>query len=221
MSEQEFFYILVAGAVIVLAGYFWLIARGFRTRIWWGLGLLLFFPLALLFIPKHFRRSLGPFLVMVLGGAVLAMHYAVNYFLRHHVDLGPYADTVHGELHLTLTGWDQSDYSFLREQPEVVVLQMANADVNDETLQHLSGLKRLRELDLNRTKVSDLGLVVLQELPELRTLRLRDTQVTDAGFREHLMSKDSLMELELRGTQVKPATMREWRRAKEGRKSFP
>jgi hypothetical protein len=95
---------------------------------------------------------------------------------------------------------------------------MANADVTDETLEHLRKLPLLRELDLNDTQITDAGLAILAELPALATLRLRNTKITDAGFKEHLFGKDELIELDLTGTQVASATARAWKKLKDGRK---
>jgi hypothetical protein len=99
----------------------------------------------------------------------------------------------------------------------VAVLQMANADVNDQSLESLREMKSLRELDLNGTQVTDAGLEVLKELPALAALRLARTKITDKGFRSALFAKESLMQLDLRNTAVSPETIRAWREAKPGR----
>lgn len=125
-----------------------------------------------------------------------------------------------GELHITLTGWEQNNYDVLRARPKTVVLQMANADVSDATLEHLRELPLLRELDLNDTQITDAGLATLAELPALETLRLRNTKITDAGFKQHLFDGERLIELDLTGTQVASATVRAWKTLKEGRKAL-
>ena len=61
-----------------------------------------------------------------------------------------------------LTGWDRDDYSILRLNPMSSVLQMANPDVTDESLESLHGDEKLQELDLNGTQVTDAGLKILQ-----------------------------------------------------------
>jgi hypothetical protein len=94
---------------------------------------------------------------------------------------------------------------------------MANADVDDHTLEHLRGMAHLRELDLNDSQVTDDGLSVLAELPVLEVLRLARTRITDAGFQKHLAAKDSLNRLDLTGTGVKGPTKRAWKKAKAGR----
>jgi len=134
------------------------------------------------------------------------------------LDLKPRDKLVNGQRHLTLTGWDRKDYSFLKLNPDVVVLQMANPDVNDETIEALSGMKVLQELDLNGTQLTDAGLKVLKDLPALSDLRLARTKITDQGFHDELFSKSSLMRLDLRETQVSRETVQAWRESKPQRR---
>jgi hypothetical protein len=182
---------------------------------------LLFPPLAIWFVVRHWPRTFRPALVILVGAMIALSPYAYTQIANRFIDFGPWEKTVDGEQHLTLTGWDRDDYSLIRARPNVAVLQMANRDVTDETLDHLRGLEQLRELDLNNTQVTDAGLAKLKELPALRSLRLRGTQITDEGFREHLMTLPELRELDVRDTAVKSATMRDWRRAKSGRRGTP
>jgi len=136
------------------------------------------------------------------------------------VDLGPRDAIVDGERHLTLTGWDGDSYDFLAGQSDVVVLQMGNADVSDATLQKLSSMARLRELDLNDTGVTDQGLSELAKLPALETLRLRGTKITDEGFRTHLMDLAKLRRMDIRATAVTADTIEQWKQLVEGRRAF-
>jgi hypothetical protein len=76
--------------------------------------------------------------------------------------------------------------------------------VTDAGLKHLTGLPRLRDLDLGGTKVTDLGLKCLAGLRQLEKLDLYDTAVTDAGL-EHLKGLRQLQELDLSGTAVTDA----------------
>ncbi len=124
---------------------------------------------------------------------------------------------VNGQRHLTLTGWDRDDYAVLRLEPDVVLLQMANPDVTDETLESLTGMKALQELDLNGTQVTDAGLKILKELPSLVRLHLARTKITDRGFNEVLSAKDSIMKLDLSGTPVSREATKAWHDAKSGR----
>ncbi len=63
------------------------------------------------------------------------------YTLFVPLDLGAPREVVDGQRHLTLTGWDRKDYSILKLKPDVVVLQMANPDVTDQSLESLQEMK--------------------------------------------------------------------------------
>jgi hypothetical protein len=198
-------------------GWLALLITAFRTRWYWGLGCLLLPPVALVFIAKHFRRSAPSLVVIGLGVLAGVAPYGINLYQRHFVDLGPREKRVDGELHITLKGWDRSDYSILRQRPGVVVLQMGNADVDDRVLENLRGMDQLRELDLNDTQITDAGLAVLASLPRLEELRLARTKITDEGFRQQLAGKESLKKIDLTGTAVKSKTKRDWEKARPGR----
>jgi hypothetical protein len=217
ITETFGVYLLLAGAGIAVFGWLWLLIRAFRVWWLWGTGLLLLPPLVIFFLWRHGSRVKLPVSLMLLGGVVALTPITINRYQQLYLDLGPHESTVDGELHLTLTNWDKDDYSVIAERPDAVVVQMANADVTDRTLDHLRGLKKLRELDLSDTRITDAGLEVLAELPKLKDLRLARTQITDEGFREHLFASESLMRLDLTGTAVKSRTIREWKQAKAGR----
>jgi hypothetical protein len=136
------------------------------------------------------------------------------------INLGPRERIVDGEQHITLTGWDRgtADYVVLKSRPEVIVLQMANPDVTDQTLEYLAGARRLRELDLNDTQVTDHGLSALAALPALEILRLKGTKISDEGFRKTLVSKESLRQLDVRNTAVSAKSAKLWREARQGRR---
>jgi hypothetical protein len=206
--------IFFVGLGIAGLGLLWLIVTAFRRHFLWGVASLLP-PFALLFALTHVRKARWSLAVLLLGGAVMA--FPAVYSRLVPIDLGPREKLVAGELHITLTGWDRKDYSVLRARPDVVVLQMANPDVTDETLEYLKGLDKLRELDLNDTQVTDKGLRVLKDLPALESLRLKNTKVTDDGFGE-LAERASLRQLDLRGTQVSRQAVKAWRSARPGRR---
>ena len=216
--EQYLVAVLAAGAVILFAGIVALIVAAFRTHPMWGFGTL-FLLGAPFFVILRWSRARRPVAIMLIGGIVILSPYAVNFVHQRFLDLGERDKIVDGERHLTLTGWNKTDYSVLTQRPDTAVLQMANPDVTDATLDFLQPMTRLRELDLNDTKITDAGLAKLAEKP-LGVLRLRNTGITDAGFREHLSKHELLNELDVRGTAVEPSTFREWRSAKPGRRGF-
>jgi Leucine rich repeat len=216
VHDDIFPYVFLTGLALAALGWVALLVTAFRVRVWWGLGVTVFPPTGLAFVVKHARKSAIPLGLLALG-AVLAAGPTL-YVRLLPIDLGPRERVVGGETHLTLTGWDRKDYSMLSRKPEVVVLQMANPDVTDATLSHLTRMTRLRELDLNGTQITDLGLEALRGLPALQTLRLRDTGVTDAGFRDSLAGMGALRQLDLRGTKVTREAVQAWRDAAPGRK---
>jgi hypothetical protein len=157
--------------------------------------------------------------VLLLGAAVAATPAVYTRLVP--IDLKEREEVVNGERHLTLTGWDRDYYWFLRQKGDVVVLQMGNPDVTDATLEYLAGMDRLCKLDLRNTGITDAGLRTLKELPAVESLVLSNTAVTDEGFREHLLGKESLKELNVRETKVRPETLRQWRDARPGRRPIP
>ncbi len=214
--EQTLVLIVALGMLLVLIGFIGLVLAAFRERAAWGIGVLVFPPLGLLFPIRHWRAGRGPLGLLVLGAIVAAVPFLIT---RMPVDLGPLDRQVNGERHLTLTGWDRQDYNVLSECRDAVVLQMANPDVTDDTVALLAGFDRLRELDLNTSRVTDAGLATLARLPKLQTLRLRGTPITDLGFRAHLMPMPSLRRLELRDTAVTPEAVAAWKAAGPDRRA--
>jgi hypothetical protein len=207
----------IVGFTLAAAGYVWLLHRAFDANQLHGTIIFFLPPLALGYILLTLRRTWGPLALLLAGAAVTASPHAIKYYQREYVDLGERLRTVDGEQHVTLTGWDRDDYALLEKLPDTVVLQMANADVTDETLKHIQGMNRLQELDLNDTQVTDAGLKRIAQLPKLQRLRLRNTRITDAGFRESLMQLELLRNVDVTGTGVKGSTLRQWKKAQTGR----
>lgn len=218
MIDQLYEILFLGGLVLAALGWLWLVTIGFRTSKPWGWLLLLVPPTALLFIPKHWCRSRAA-IGVILAGLLISSAPAI-YTRVAPVDLGPLVKTVDGDMHITLTGWDRNDYSVLRQWPNVVVLQMANADVTDDTLRLLEACPQLKELDVSDSQVTDAGLAVAARLPQLVALRLKNCRVTDAGFREHLLPHQKLLRLDLTGTQVTRTAIREWRKINPERRAM-
>jgi hypothetical protein len=210
------FFMQLGGVTLAALAWIWLLVRAFRAHRGWGLGSLLFAPLGFVFAGRYPRKGaipLGLFLICLLVAATPAI-----YTLTVPPDKNAHERDVGGEKRLTLTDSDPKTAPDLKQKQDVAVLQMANADVNDQSLESLREMKSLRELDLNGTQVTDAGLEVLKELPALAALRLARTKITDKGFRSALFAKESLMQLDLRNTAVSPETIRAWREAKPGRR---
>jgi hypothetical protein len=183
-------------------------------------GLVLLAAGLLLLLVKTVRRdwSLWPPLLLLLAGSVVFVTPLVLTRFVDEVDLGPRNVLVDGERHITLTGWDQTDYRVLEAFPETIVLQMANADVNDQTLQYIKGMANLRELDLNDTEISDAGLELIARMTGLETIRLRATKISDEGFVKWIVPMSRLKQLDLRETTVSLDTVKRWKSESEGRR---
>ena len=83
-------------------------------------------------------------------------------------------------------------------------LNLEGIQVTDAGLKNLKGLTQLLLLRIERAPVTDAGLEFLKGLARLQTLSLAGTQVTDAGL-EQLKELTQLLYLDLAGTQVTDA----------------
>ena len=220
MLERYGFYLLVLGFAIGCVGWFWLVVTAFKVRLFWGLLVLFLPPSVLFFIARHFRRVVRPLLVLVLACIVMAAPYGMSYYERHFRTLRPYEQLVDGELRMTLTGLQDFDYSTLAARPDIAVLQMANANVTDGTLNFLSDMSQLRKLDISNSQVTDDGLKRLAELPRLQELYLARTKITDEGFRRYLGTKESLLRVDLTGTPVRGKTKRDWKKIRPAEREY-
>jgi hypothetical protein len=187
--------LFLAGIGIVALATLWFLLRLFRAR----------------------RGLVWPLMLAGFGVALVATPIIYTRVVTT-IDLGERERVVDGELHITLTGWDRTSYEFLANKPDIVVLQMANPDVTDETLKRLAGQRRLKTLDLNGTQVTDQGLAVLAELSSLQTLRLRGTKITDAGLKTLFDALPELKQLDLQQTAVSQEPVDAWKAAKPGRR---
>ena len=159
---------------------------------------------------------LWPALLVSLGIICLSLPAAVTRFAP--IDLGKHDVQVEGERHITLSGWDQKDYSILARIPDAVVLQMRNEDVTDATLKHMSGMKVLRELDLADTQITDAGLKELEGLTTLEKLFLPRTKITESGLKSLLDKLPKLKLLDVRNTAITPEMLGPWKKALPGRR---
>lgn len=195
---------MIVGVVLGVIGFVWLIVR--QLDVWKR--------------KSSEKRLQAPFSLLVVAALVAASPILINSLAPKSKGLGALNPLVGEERHLTLTGWKRSDYQSIAPAIDTVVLQMANPDVKDSTLKYIADFKSLREIDLNNTQITDASLELFTKFPRLRDLRLANTKITDEGFRQHLMGKDSLMNLELTGTKVTAETIEEWKAAKPNRKTL-
>src|SRR5215813_7245128 len=110
MSDYLGLILQLVGFSLAAAGYVWLLHRAFESNQLWGTVIFFVPPLALVYILVLLRRTWAPLLVMLLGAGVVASPVAIKYYQRAYVDLGERLRIVDGEQHVTLTGWDKTDY---------------------------------------------------------------------------------------------------------------
>lgn len=168
----------------------------------------------------NWRRAKLPLLLLTIGTVTVMGTIVTNRLIVATIGLGPLETMVGAERHVTLTGWDRTDYGVLKRVSDVVVLQMANNDVTDETLGNLIGMDQLKELDLNDSQITDAGLEVLAQLPALEIVRIRGTMVTDKGFGAWLAAKESLIQIDARGTAISSKSLRDWKALDKERRQF-
>lgn len=218
LDEQTGVLILAVGLGLVAIGYLWLVVRAFGTRLWWGLVAFLLAPVGgIVYALVHARRAIWPGIVMLVGALTAASPVALNKLFPPII--APIQNVTTGETDLTVTGQKDFDYSTLAAKTDLTVLQMANPDVTDATLDSLKGMSKLKRLDLSDTAITDAGLAVLGTLPALEDVKLARTKITDAGMKKLLADAKSLKEIDARGTTVATGTLRDWKNAdKDARK---
>ena len=198
MSEQIGAVLVFVGLFLVLSGSLVLLGRSLRV----------------LFGRVERRRLLAPLLLVGAGLVIGAVPFAAQRAWMAFVGLGERERVVDGRKALVLTGWDRADYSILARKSDVEILEMGNADVDDDTIGLLAGMSRLRELTLNDSRVGDAGLAALKTLPELESLRIARTAVTAEGVAAFLADPPpKLREIDVSGNSIPTAILRKWKNA--------
>lgn len=214
MSEVVGVGLLFGGLLLLVIGLLWLIIQAYRSSGFLLAALLLLTtPLGpLVYGLLHFRKSLRP-LVLILSGLIIgAIPFAFSHGLELLMGLGERERIIAGERHLVLTGWDRPDYSILSSRTDVVVLEMGNPNVDDQTLKLLVPLTKLRELTLNDSVISDEGLKLLRQLPTLESLRIARTKITKEGVAEFLADPPAkLKDLDVSGNSIPASALRKWK----------
>jgi F0F1-type ATP synthase membrane subunit c/vacuolar-type H+-ATPase subunit K len=125
--------LIFLGLLLAAAGIIWLVGRG----------------VAVLVRRRTVRQLLQPLMLLTAGLVVGAVPFAYQHAYLAIVGLGERERVIGGERALNLTGWDRDSYEILRERPDVVILEMGNKDVTDDTLAMPGDLPKLKELTLN------------------------------------------------------------------------
>jgi hypothetical protein len=89
---------------------------------------------------------------------------------------------------------------------EVIIVDLSGKNVDDKTLEELSGLRFLRQLVLDHTQVTDAGTHVIRSFPKLRSLSLRFTDISDDST-ETIAGLEGLIWLYLTHTKVSDASI--------------
>ncbi|WP_425614282.1 hypothetical protein NA78x_004148 [Anatilimnocola sp. NA78] len=91
-------------------------------------------------------------------------------------------------------------------------VEFGGGEFNDDDLASLVALGQIRRLSLNRTSVTDRGLIHLRTLLHLRYLSLDETQISDEGLKS-LHACRCLEWLSLRDTRTTPEAVQQLRTA--------
>lgn len=193
------------GAVFIFAGLLALAAGGL-----WAIGC----GIGVLLRRRPARRLLAPLALLGVGLVLGLAPFVIQRAYLAVVGLGERERVINGERAVNLTGWDRPGYGILAERPDVVILEMGNPDVTDDTLELLAALPELRELTLNDSSVTDGGLATLARLPKLESLRIARTKVTPEGIRRFLDAPPPRLEqIDVSGNGVATAILRRWKNA--------
>lgn len=144
--------------------------------------------------PDELRASLA---IRALGGSYKRVHFGREYPIRR-VDL-------HGT---AVTDADLAGLAALPALRDIEALDLRLTGVGDSAMVHVRRFKRVRFLNLFRTRVGDEGLATLRPLAALDTLLIGGTRVTDSGVR-HVARFKRLSRLSLFDTTVGDAGLNE------------
>lgn len=81
-------------------------------------------------------------------------------------------------------GMKGDDLRWLAEFPSLEYLRLANTNISDAGVSHLTPLGSLRRLDLSRTSITDASAGYLITMTELRLLYVYDTDMSSRGVAE-------------------------------------
>jgi hypothetical protein len=222
-NEQFGFAILVAGIVLAVIGYLWLLGRAFRTSTGWGIAafvLPVIGPLA--FLAKQYVRAKSPFTIVLLGLVLVFLPLVLNAAFGEKQAQHALQRTTGGLSEFTATNAVNPDYEAILANPGLEILQSARPDFTDEVAERLRGLIKLKTLDLSDSSITDRSLAIIAGLPTLEKLSLaRVKGISEPAFQETVLKMTSLKEIDVRGTAIKVETLRAWRAAGADRKTNP
>jgi WD40 repeat protein/Leucine-rich repeat (LRR) protein len=98
------------------------------------------------------------------------------------------------------SGIEDDGLEKLKGLTKLRTLMLEGSDITDAGLAHAAEMTALEKLDLTRSKITDAGLAHLKPMTNLKSLNLSSTQVTDAGF-VHLAGMTKLTSIGLYGLE--------------------
>ncbi len=118
----------------------------------------------------------------------------------------PADKTLAAKVSLDGSDCDDVDMQIVGKCRRLRELNLSRTQVTDEGLKQLAGMAKLQVLDLSDTAITDAGIGHLKGLPALARLLLAKTKITDAGL-STLTTLPKLRELDVNGTAVTDAGM--------------
>ena len=95
----------------------------------------------------------------------------------------------------------KSDIAILRGLPYLETANLALPDVNNESLQHLTRMRRLLVLDLQGSGVNDAGVKLLKQIESLQDINLQRTGISDEAL-AHLNEMPNLKRIRAAQTSI-------------------
>jgi len=87
-------------------------------------------------------------------------------------------------LSLAETQVNDDSLAILAKHPKLLYLSLDKTKITDQGLEHVAAIPNLGSLTLWRTAVSDNGCATLAKMSQLRSLSLDETRITRTGFRK-------------------------------------
>jgi hypothetical protein len=208
MSERLILPLIIAGAVLLLIGWVWLVAQAIQTG--------------------FLRKAIFPAIVILLGIALIVTGPVYNRLYPPPVDTKVKVDDVKTETgevvqELTGTGADTKDLQQkMAAGKHFAVIQIANKNFTDDELAVLTTMEKLTFLDINDNPVTDTLLEQLVKLPKLTKLFAARTKFTADGVKKFVLDNPDckLTEIDFRGLvpPVSGKLLREWQAKDPARK---
>ena len=131
------------------------------------------------------------------GRSAVGPQWLTGWLMRHNL---PVIKCIAG-IDAVDPAFSDKDLKLLRRSTRIGYLDLDRTQVTDAGMLYLQTFSRLTILELDSTQVTDVGLASLKGLTGLRVLTVHDTQITDTGL-VHLRNLKGLRQLDLGKTHV-------------------